>query len=98
MRGAYGKSYGLAARVSIGTILLSVRCRDANKTQAFESMRRAKYKFPGRQAIVASKNWGFTKLQRPVYVDLKERGRLINDGVNVKVKKTHGKLDPSMAE
>jgi large subunit ribosomal protein L10e len=98
MRGAFGKSYGLAARVNIGTILLSVRCRDVNKPQAFESMRRAKYKFPGRQAIVASKNWGFTKLKREVYLDLKSRDRLINDGVNVKVKPTHGKLRVDLAE
>lgn len=98
MRGAFGKSYGLAARVNIGTILLSVRCRDNSQAQAFESMRRAKYKFPGRQAIVASKNWGFTKLKRDVYVELKQRDRLIADGVNVKVKPTSGPLKVHYAE
>jgi len=98
MRGAYGKSYGTAARVSIGTILLSVRTRDAAKASAIESLRRAKYKFPGRQAIVESKNWGFTKLTREVYKDLKARDRLIKDGVNVKVKPTSGPLKLAMAE
>merc|ERR1739847_56451 len=31
MRGAYGKSYGLAARVSIGQVLISVRARENAK-------------------------------------------------------------------
>jgi len=92
MRGAYGKSYGVAARVSIGTILLSVRARDSSEAAAVEALRRAKYKFPGRQQILVSKNWGFTKLKREVYEDLKARGRLLKDGVNVKVKPTKGPL------
>jgi len=98
MRGAYGKSYGTAARVNIGTILLSVRTRDAAKAACVESLRRAKYKFPGRQQILESKNWGFTKLKRTVYVELKERDRLIKDGVNVKVKPTSGPLKVHLAE
>jgi len=98
MRGAYGKSYGTTARVNIGTILLSVRTRDAAQDSAIESLRRAKYKFPGRQAILESKNWGFTKLTREVYKDLKSRDRLIKDGVNVKVKPTSGPLKVELAE
>lgn len=98
MRGAYGKSYGTAARVNIGTILLSVRTRDAFSSQCIESLRRAKYKFPGRQQILQSKNWGFTKLKREVYEDLKARDRLVKDGVNVKVKPTKGPLQVHLAE
>merc|ERR1712230_164633 len=52
MRGAFGKSYGTAARVDIGQILLSVRAKDAHQPTVVESLRRAKYKFPGRQKIV----------------------------------------------
>lgn len=32
MRGAFGKPQGVCARVSIGQILLSVRCKDNNQT------------------------------------------------------------------
>lgn len=49
MRGAFGKPTGLVARVEIGQILFSVRTKDSAKAGAIESLRRAKYKFPGRQ-------------------------------------------------
>ena len=53
--------------------------------QAQEALRRAKFKFAGRQKIVVSRNWGFTKFARADYVAWKKAGRLINDGVNAKV-------------
>merc|ERR1719263_1845711 len=93
MRGAFGKTYGTVARVEIGQILLSVRARDVHKAQVLEALRRAKYKFPGRQRLCASENWGFTKIRRERYEELKKGGRLINDGINVKVHATKGKLD-----
>lgn len=107
MRGAFGKPQGTCARVSIGQILLSIRCKDIHRAQvctraqllqvgrvpgatrlcffcwqvlvqwsflhtpeplrqaftgcwqaqAHEALRRAKFKFPGRQKIVDSRNW-----------------------------------------
>jgi hypothetical protein len=57
MRGAFGKPFGVCARVGIGQILLSIRCKDAHAVVAEEALRRAKFKFPGRQKIVASRNW-----------------------------------------
>jgi large subunit ribosomal protein L10e len=48
MRGAFGKPLSRAARVDIGTILFSIRVNDANVKHAFEALRRAKFKFPGR--------------------------------------------------
>ena len=48
-------------------------------------MRRAKFKFPGRQKIVVSRNWGFTAYSREDYVQWKREGRLVKDGVNAKV-------------
>merc|ERR1712232_1154476 len=54
MRGAFGKPQGLVARVNIGQILLSVRSRDNVRHHVLEALRRAKYKFPGRQKIVIS--------------------------------------------
>merc|ERR1711998_538400 len=92
MRGAFGKTYGTVARVEIGQILLSVRARDVHQANVLESLRRAKYKFPGRQKIVTSKKGGFTKLTRDQYVEAKANGTLILDGVNAKLVKTHGPL------
>jgi large subunit ribosomal protein L10e len=57
MRGAFGKPFGVCARVGIGQILLSIRCKDTHAVVAEEALRRAKFKFPGRQKIVASRNW-----------------------------------------
>ena len=51
MRGAFGKPQGTVARVRIGQPLISVRARDQNKPEVIESLRRAKFKFPGRQKV-----------------------------------------------
>merc|ERR1711966_405681 len=93
MRGAFGKTYGTVARVSIGQILLSVRARDVHKQCVLESLRRAKYKFPGRQRLCVSNNWGFTKLPRERYEALQAEGRHVKDGINVKVLAPKGPLD-----
>merc|ERR1712205_207277 len=92
MRGAFGKAHGTAARVKIGQILISVRSYDKFKDQAIEALRRSKFKFPGRQKIFVSKNWGFSKWTREEYPGMKESGRLKNDGVNVKYIPEHGPL------
>ena len=85
MRGAFGKPTGTCARVRIGQVLLSVRCRDAHAPQAHEARRRAKFKFPGRQRIITSGKWGFTTFSRAEYLDLKREGRVVPDGSNAKV-------------
>ena len=90
MRGAFGKPFGLCARVAIGQILLSIRCRDSHTVIAEEALRRAKFKFPGRQKIVVSRNWGFTAYLRDDYVQWKQEGRLQPDGLNVKLIDNHG--------
>jgi ribosomal protein L16/L10AE len=59
---------GVCARVAIGQVLLSVRCKDQNGVHAQEALRRAKFKFPGRQKIIVSRKWGFTKFARVDYV------------------------------
>jgi hypothetical protein len=53
--------------------------------QAAEALRRAKFKFPGRQKIVTSRNWGFTPYARDDYVQWKKEGRLVNSGVHATV-------------
>lgn len=90
MRGAFGKPQGVAARVSIGQVLLSIRTKDNNVVHAEEAMRRAKFKFPGRQKIVQSRNWGFTKFARDDFVQWKREGRIVNDGVGAKLLGNHG--------
>jgi large subunit ribosomal protein L10e len=84
MRHAYGKPDGVVARVKIGQILISVRSKDANKAGVIEALRRAKFKFPGRQKIVLSRKWGFTKYNRDVFQAGIESRRLIPEGSNAK--------------
>ena len=54
MRGAFGKPQGTVARVNIGQVIMSVRTKDGNKAAAIEALRRAKFKFPGRQKVITS--------------------------------------------
>lgn len=77
MRGAWGKPYGTVARVDIGQIILSIRCKDSNAHVIQEALRRARYKFPGRQKIIVSKKWGFTNVAREEYQRLKEDKRVL---------------------
>lgn len=51
MRGAFGKPQGTVARVDIGQPIMSVRSSDRFKAQVIEALRRAKFKFPGRQKV-----------------------------------------------
>lgn len=92
MRGAFGKPQGTVARVHIGQPIMSVRSSDRFKAQVIEALRRAKFKFPGRQKIYVSKKFGFTKYEREEYEDLKANGRLAYDGCNVRYRPEHGPL------
>lgn len=92
MRGAFGKPHGVAARVRIGQILLSMRTREQYVPQAREALRRAKMKFPGRQVIVASKYWGFTTILRSEYIALRDAGKLEQRGTHCKIIKPKGKI------
>ena len=92
MRGAWGKPNGVCARVKIGQILFSVRTKDSNKANVIEGLRRCKYKFPGRQKIVVSDKWGFTKFTREEYQKLKAAGKIIPDGSHVKILNGRGPL------
>jgi hypothetical protein len=58
--------------------------------QASEALRRAKFKFPGRQKIVESRNWGFTAFNREDYIQWKQEGRMLNCGVHARVRKRSG--------
>ena len=92
MRGAFGKPQGTAARVNIGQILFSCRTKDSNKAIVIEALRRAKYKFAGRQSILVSRKWGFTPLDRDEYVLKRSEGMLQPDGAYVKFHAEKGPL------
>ncbi|GMK56802.1 hypothetical protein CspeluHIS016_0306420 [Cutaneotrichosporon spelunceum] len=96
MRGAWGKPYGKVARVNIGQVIMSIRCRDAHKPIIIEALRRARYKFPGRQKIIISKKWGFTSLDRPDYEALKANKLVVNDGAYVQFLKPKGNLEANL--
>lgn len=51
MRHAFGKPQGTVARVNIGQMIMSVRAKDQHKEHVIEALRRAKFKFPGRQKV-----------------------------------------------
>ncbi|KAI3986750.1 hypothetical protein MKX01_014288 [Papaver californicum] len=92
MRGAFVKPLGTCARMSIGQVLLSVRCKDAHGKSVQEALRRAKFKFSGRQKIIVSRKWGFTKFSRTDYVQWKAENRIMADGVNAKLLGCHEPL------
>ncbi|GAB7323049.1 hypothetical protein MBLNU13_g05568t1 [Cladosporium sp. NU13] len=96
MRGAFGKPNGLVARVNIGQIILSCRTRDALRPNVIEALRRSQYKFPGRQKIIVSKNWGFTPLRREDYVAKRQSGQVRVDGAYVQFLSTKGPLEYNM--
>jgi len=53
----------------------------------------AKMKFPGRQKIVVSKKWGFTKYTREEYAEMRQNGKLVATGNIAKYIPDHGKLE-----
>jgi large subunit ribosomal protein L10e len=92
MRGAFGKPTGKVARVKIGSILMSARVKTENCKNAAEALRRASAKFPGRQKVDVSQKMGFTRYTPAEYEVLKNEGRLLPDGINVKRITVHGPL------
>eukprot|EP00494_Astrolonche_serrata_P032591 UN32860 len=92
MRGAYGKPQGTVARVDIGQILISIRTKKQHIPHAKEALRRARYKFPGRQKLVEGTTWGFTKFTHEEYRQLETEKRLINCGVHVKAVNGRGRI------
>jgi len=96
MRGAWGKPYGTVARVNIGQVLLSIRTKESNAAVVIEGLRRARYKFPGRQKIVVSKKWGFTNVDKEDYLKLKADERVIQDGSYVQFVRQRGNLEQNL--
>jgi large subunit ribosomal protein L10e len=72
--------------------LLSVRAKDSSEAHVVEAIRRGKFKFAGRQKILKSLKWGFTKYPREEYVARRRSGELSCDGNIVKVHNRRGLL------
>jgi len=49
-------------------------------------------KFPGRQNIYESQNWGFTRYKKEQYVDMRRSGKVVPDGNGAKYISGHGPL------
>merc|ERR1719254_415468 len=92
MRGAFGKAYGTAARVHIGQVLMSVRTKEDKIEVAAEALRRAKFKFAGRQKVHVSNKFGLTRFTKEEYQKWKAAGRLIPNGVDVRWLSSRGPL------
>lgn len=72
---------------------MSVRANSPpDRAIALEALRRSQYKFPGRQKIIISKNWGFTPLRREEYQEKKAAGRVRVDGAYVQFLSNKGNL------
>ncbi|KAG0435445.1 60S ribosomal protein L10 [Dictyocoela muelleri] len=93
MRGAFGKPYGLAARVTFGQKIISIRTKDQYKSVACEALRRAKFKFPGSYEVRVSNEQGFTGIERSEFERLKNENKLINKGNHVNVIKEKGSIE-----
>ena len=63
---------------------------------AIEALRRSQYKFPGRQKIIISKNWGFTPLRREEYIEKRQEGKIKADGAYVKFLSNKGSIEQNM--
>jgi large subunit ribosomal protein L10e len=92
MRHAYGKALCKSARVNIGSILISIRTKPDCVAYAQEALRRAKFKFPGRQKVFVSRKFGFTKHINSDFAKLRAAGKIQGDGVGVKTLREHGPL------
>ncbi|KAJ4458814.1 putative 60S ribosomal protein L10 [Paratrimastix pyriformis] len=85
MSHSYGKPTGTVARVDIGDVLISVRSKDSAKGAVIEALRRASMKCPGRQKVVVSSKWGFTRYTREQFETKMEKGEIVADGANAKI-------------
>ena len=95
MRHSYGKPMERAARIAIGQVIVSVRGKDAHRDAIIEALRRAKYKFPGRQKILTSNKWGFTPFDREDYVAGRKDKSLKVAGTHAQYVPEHGPLATS---
>ena len=64
-----------------------------NKERVIEALRRAKFKFPGRQKIHVSKKRGCIKVNVDEFENMEAEKGLIRDGCGVRYIPNHGPRD-----
>ena len=92
MRQAFGRPYGKVARLHIGQVVMSVRSKEAHQPHLMEALRRAKFKFPGRQKVLRSRKFGFSDMTKERYAELKKDSRVRTDGCYLQEIKEKGPL------
>lgn len=92
MRKAFGKSYGKACRVKIGSKLVSIRCKRIHVKHVVAALKRGKAKLPGRQLIVVSTKFGFTNYTQEQIEQAKKNGTIIDKGNHCKVEVCRGPM------
>jgi large subunit ribosomal protein L10e len=70
----------------------------SDRATAIEALRRSQYKFPGRQKIIVSKNWGFTPLRRDEYQEKRAAGMVRIDGAYVQFLRNKGPIEKNVAK
>lgn len=100
MRGAWGKPAGKVARVNINDILISVRVKeDTNIVEtAKDALRRASMKFPGRQVVMVSKNFGFSHMTHYQYRQAENKGEIRSYGSFCRIQTKRGDLIKNLKE
>lgn len=68
-----------------------------DRATAIEALRRSQYKFPGRQKIIVSKNWGFTPLRRDEYQEKRAEGKVRIDGAYVQFLRNKGPIERNVS-
>ena len=89
----FGKPKGTVARAPIGQVIMSICPKLQNKDHVIEALCRARFKFPGRQKIHISKEWGFTKFNADEFENMVAEKQLNTDGCGVKYIPNRGSLD-----
>jgi large subunit ribosomal protein L10e len=97
MRGAFGKPYGRVARVKVGQDIMSVRTKESMKDAVCEALRRAKFKFPGKQTVVVTNEFGFTGLKKEEFEKLRGEGTLVSEGSHVRIIREKGNIEKMKA-
>lgn len=77
-------------KVKTKSLTMEIR---ADRATAIEALRRSQYKFPGRQKIIVSKNWGFTPLRRDEYQEKRQEGKVRIDGAYVQFLRNKGPIE-----
>jgi large subunit ribosomal protein L10e len=78
--------------VAIGQVIMSVRSKDAFRDGVVTALRKAMFKFPGRQKVLLSRKFGFTKFSREEFQARLDDGSLRTDGAYVQYKGQRGRL------